>query len=137
MYEQEVQENFERASSEALAAFGDGSMFIERYIEEPRHIEVQVLGKFSMQTMYLWLDFYESKHLSLLSIGLGFQGKNIFHSVFMQINEMNCVLKMYAVCCTSIQNDDYLRIHYAMTSQQFCINYIYSKKNIYKIEKLL
>ena len=53
MYEQEVQENFERASSEALAAFGDGSMFIERYIEEPRHIEVQVLGKFSMQTMYL------------------------------------------------------------------------------------
>ncbi|XP_063957669.1 pyruvate carboxylase, mitochondrial-like isoform X2 [Lytechinus pictus] len=40
----EVKENFERASSEALSAFGDGSMFIERYIEEPRHIEVQVLG---------------------------------------------------------------------------------------------
>ncbi|XP_072165898.1 pyruvate carboxylase, mitochondrial-like [Diadema setosum] len=40
----EVTENFERASSEALAAFGDGSMFIERFIEKPRHIEVQVLG---------------------------------------------------------------------------------------------
>jgi propionyl-CoA carboxylase alpha chain len=32
------------AGREALAAFGDGRVFIERYIEEPRHIEIQVLG---------------------------------------------------------------------------------------------
>ncbi|CAN0402156.1 unnamed protein product, partial [Discosporangium mesarthrocarpum] len=28
----------------ALAAFGDGSIFIERYVKDPRHIEVQILG---------------------------------------------------------------------------------------------
>uniref|UniRef100_A0A2C9JXN7 Pyruvate carboxylase n=1 Tax=Biomphalaria glabrata TaxID=6526 RepID=A0A2C9JXN7_BIOGL len=40
----EVQENFNRASSEALAAFGNGALFIEKFIERPRHIEVQILG---------------------------------------------------------------------------------------------
>jgi len=40
----EAKEQFERASSEALTAFGNGSMFIERYITNPRHIEVQVMG---------------------------------------------------------------------------------------------
>ena len=37
---EEVKEAFERCSSEAQTAFGDGSMFIERLIEKPRHIEV-------------------------------------------------------------------------------------------------
>ena len=35
---------FTRASAEAKAAFGDGSMFIEKYVEEPRHIEIQILA---------------------------------------------------------------------------------------------
>jgi len=40
----EVKEAFGRCSSEALTAFGDGSVFIERLIEKPRHIEVQIMG---------------------------------------------------------------------------------------------
>jgi propionyl-CoA carboxylase alpha chain len=40
----ECREAFERASSEALASFGDGRVFVERYIERPRHIEIQVLA---------------------------------------------------------------------------------------------
>ena len=40
----ELEEAFARATSEARAAFGDGTMFIERYVESPRHIEVQILG---------------------------------------------------------------------------------------------
>lgn len=35
---------FERATSEAKSAFGDGSLFIEKFIERPRHIEVQLMG---------------------------------------------------------------------------------------------
>lgn len=34
----------ESASAEALAAFGDGTLFLERLVEKPRHIEVQVFG---------------------------------------------------------------------------------------------
>lgn len=41
-----LEESYKRASSEALAAFGNGALFIERFIERPRHIEVQLLGKF-------------------------------------------------------------------------------------------
>jgi acetyl-CoA carboxylase biotin carboxylase subunit len=40
----ECSEAFERASSEALASFGDGRVFVERFVERPRHIEVQVLA---------------------------------------------------------------------------------------------
>lgn len=35
---------FELASSEAKAAFGDGTVFVEKFIEHPRHIEVQILA---------------------------------------------------------------------------------------------
>lgn len=39
-----MSELFIRASNEARAAFGDGSMFVEKYVEEPRHIEVQIIA---------------------------------------------------------------------------------------------
>eukprot|EP00924_Labyrinthula_sp_SR-Ha-C_P001521 maker-scaffold_18-snap-gene-0.46-mRNA-1 protein AED:0.10 eAED:0.10 QI:0/0/0/1/1/1/4/0/1180 len=42
--EGELEESFNRASSEALAAFGNGTVFIERYVVNPRHVEVQILG---------------------------------------------------------------------------------------------
>jgi propionyl-CoA carboxylase alpha chain len=40
----ELQEAFDGASREALSAFGDGTVFLERYVERPRHVEVQVMG---------------------------------------------------------------------------------------------
>lgn len=40
----ELQEQFQLAVSEAEKAFGDGSVFIERFIQNPRHIEVQILA---------------------------------------------------------------------------------------------
>lgn len=42
--EAEFDEQMNRAVSEAQAAFGDGSVFIEKYISSPKHIEIQVLG---------------------------------------------------------------------------------------------
>jgi acetyl-CoA carboxylase biotin carboxylase subunit len=40
----DIKDVFEEASGEALAAFGDGRIFIERYIPNARHIEVQIIG---------------------------------------------------------------------------------------------
>lgn len=40
----ELDEQMERAISEALSAFGDGAVFIEKYVGSPRHIEIQVLA---------------------------------------------------------------------------------------------
>ena len=40
----ELRDNMEVASREAQASFGDGSVFIEKYIERPHHIEFQILG---------------------------------------------------------------------------------------------
>ncbi|MBP9086868.1 MAG: ATP-grasp domain-containing protein [Kofleriaceae bacterium] len=50
----EVEAAIERASSEALAAFGDGALILERYIERPRHIEIQILGDQHGNLIHLW-----------------------------------------------------------------------------------
>lgn len=42
--ESELESAFLSASTEALGAFGDGSMYMEKYIQKPRHIEFQILG---------------------------------------------------------------------------------------------
>ncbi len=42
--EDEVAEGWSRARSEALSSFGDDRVFIERFVESPRHVEIQVLG---------------------------------------------------------------------------------------------
>ncbi|MFM7852949.1 MAG: ATP-grasp domain-containing protein, partial [Flammeovirgaceae bacterium] len=42
--ENEFENQMERAISEAMAAFGDGSVFIEKYVLKPRHIEFQIFG---------------------------------------------------------------------------------------------
>lgn len=41
---EEFEEQMERAVSEAKSAFGDGAVFIEKFVTEPKHIEVQILG---------------------------------------------------------------------------------------------
>jgi propionyl-CoA carboxylase alpha chain len=40
----EAREGFERATSEAKSSFGDDRIFIEKFIEQPRHIEIQILA---------------------------------------------------------------------------------------------
>ena len=52
--DQEVQDAFERARSEAEAAFGNGALFLEKYIERPRHIEVQVIGDHHGNVVHLY-----------------------------------------------------------------------------------
>jgi len=42
--EKDVEEQMKRAISEATSAFGDGSVFVEKYVTSPRHVEIQVLA---------------------------------------------------------------------------------------------
>ncbi len=42
--EAECRDGFERATGEAISSFGDGRIFIEKFIEQPRHIEIQVIA---------------------------------------------------------------------------------------------
>ncbi|MDQ7917438.1 acetyl-CoA carboxylase biotin carboxylase subunit [Mesonia sp. MT50] len=42
--ESELEDQMKRAISEAVSAFGDGSVFIEKYVGSPRHIEIQILA---------------------------------------------------------------------------------------------
>src|SRR5690606_21732849 len=49
----EVAEGFTRARSEAAASFGDDRVFVEKFIENPRHIEIQVMGDKHGNAIYL------------------------------------------------------------------------------------
>ena len=52
--ESELEEQMERAISEATSAFGDGSVFIEKYITSPRHIEIQIIADQHGNIVYLF-----------------------------------------------------------------------------------
>lgn len=52
--ESELDEEVKRASSEAQSAFGDGAVFIEKYVEKPRHVEIQILADSHGNTLYLF-----------------------------------------------------------------------------------
>ncbi|KWV51072.1 acetyl/propionyl-CoA carboxylase subuit alpha [Rhizobium altiplani] len=51
--EAEVRDGFDRARSEAKSSFGDDRVFIEKYVVEPRHIEIQVLADGHGNVVYL------------------------------------------------------------------------------------
>jgi propionyl-CoA carboxylase alpha chain len=51
--DEEARDGFERASNEAQTSFGDDRIFAEKFIEEPRHIEIQVLADAKGNTIYL------------------------------------------------------------------------------------
>ncbi|WP_127090037.1 acetyl-CoA carboxylase biotin carboxylase subunit [Aquabacter cavernae] len=50
---EEVQDGFDRAKSEAKSSFGDDRVFVEKFIVDPRHIEIQVLGDKHGNVLYL------------------------------------------------------------------------------------
>src|SRR5882757_3295107 len=49
----ELKQSFETAQSEALRSFNDGEIYLEKFIENPRHIEIQVLGDEHGNVVYL------------------------------------------------------------------------------------
>ncbi|MEO0637356.1 MAG: acetyl/propionyl/methylcrotonyl-CoA carboxylase subunit alpha [Pseudomonadota bacterium] len=51
--DEEAREGFERSKSEAASSFGDDRIFIEKFVEQPRHIEIQVLADAHGNCIYL------------------------------------------------------------------------------------
>lgn len=51
---EEFEESMQRAQSEAMNAFGDDAVFIEKYVASPRHIEIQILGDTHGNIVYLF-----------------------------------------------------------------------------------
>jgi len=45
---------FQQATAEAEAAFGNGAVYLEKYVEQPRHVEVQVLADHHGNVVHLW-----------------------------------------------------------------------------------
>ncbi len=52
--EKDLESQMERAISEATSAFGDGSVFIEKYVSSPRHIEIQVMADAHGNILYFF-----------------------------------------------------------------------------------
>jgi acetyl-CoA carboxylase biotin carboxylase subunit len=52
--EQALASAWQQASAEALAAFGNPGIYIERYVERPRHVEIQILGDKHGNVVHLW-----------------------------------------------------------------------------------
>ena len=52
--QEEFEEQMKLAVSEAISSFGDGAVFIERYVGSPRHIEIQVLGDLHGNVVHLF-----------------------------------------------------------------------------------
>ena len=52
--DQETFEGFTSCQNEARNSFGDDRIFIEKFVEEPRHIEIQILGDAFGNMVYLW-----------------------------------------------------------------------------------
>lgn len=49
----EARDGFQRATNEAVSSFGDDRVFIEKFIEDPRHIEIQIIADKHGKTLYL------------------------------------------------------------------------------------
>ena len=49
----ECVEGFDRAQSEAIASFADGTMFVEKFVDQPRHIEIQLIADTHGNCIYL------------------------------------------------------------------------------------
>lgn len=52
--DEELEAAMQQASSEASAAFGNGDIYLEKYVENPRHVEVQVLADNAGNAVHLW-----------------------------------------------------------------------------------
>ena len=71
---EELEEAYKRCQSEARAAFGNGDVYVERFMPTARHVEVQILGDFSGHVTHLWERecTIQRRHQKLIEIAPSF-----------------------------------------------------------------
>jgi len=71
---EELEEAFKRCQSEARAAFGNGDVYVERFMPAARHVEVQILGDRSGKVTHLWERecTIQRRHQKLIEIAPSF-----------------------------------------------------------------
>ena len=86
---------FEAASSESLAAFGDGGCFVERYIQNANHVEVQVIGDGKGNVVHLWERdcSVQRRNQKIIEIAPA-----IHHPMEVRQNVLNDALKITKAC---------------------------------------
>ena len=61
--DKDFKKSWEEATNESSAAFGNSGLYIEKYIEEPRHIEIQIVGDKKINKVFLLKILYLMQHL--------------------------------------------------------------------------
>jgi pyruvate carboxylase len=86
---------FNAASSEALAAFGDGGCFVERYVKNAKHVEVQVIGDGKGNVVHLWERdcSVQRRHQKIVEIAPA-----CHHPMEVRQNVINDALKLTKAC---------------------------------------
>ncbi len=107
--EAELEDAFERASAEATAAFGNGAMFVEKFVEDPRHIEVQILADNEGNTVHLYerdcsvQRRHQKVHFSLHRCTLHLALDKINHAMhvlqYISLSLSLCIIHMWALQC--------------------------------------
>ena len=98
--EQELPALFAEASNEAATAFGDGRCFIEKYVEQPRHIEVQCLGDGTGQVVHLWDRdcSVQRRHQKVIELAYVYQSIYICHClmcIYICVLWFSCISIVY------------------------------------------
>ncbi|NOZ10595.1 MAG: acetyl-CoA carboxylase biotin carboxylase subunit [Gammaproteobacteria bacterium] len=96
---QELERNYERVVSEATKAFGSAEVFLEKYVDTPRHIEVQIIGDQHGHTVHLFERdcSIQRRHQKLLEIAPSPQLSD-------KQREYVCGLAVKAACAAQYQN---------------------------------
>ena len=86
---------FNAASSEALAAFGCGGCFVERYVKNAKHVEVQVIGDGKGDVVHLWERdcSVQRRHQKIVEIAPA-----CHHPMEVRQNVINDALKLTKAC---------------------------------------
>lgn len=86
---------FNAASSEALASFGDGGCFVERYVKNAKHVEVQVIGDGKGNVVHLWERdcSVQRRHQKIVEIAPA-----CHHPMNVRENVINDALKLTKAC---------------------------------------